>query len=105
MTLTGSNYAGNNVAELAGSEGKKTVLELGGSDPYIVFADADLEQAAETAIMARFQNNGQSCIAAKRFIIEEKAFDPFVGSNLSKIVMSHALHSSLKSSIFANEVK
>ncbi len=78
ITLTGSNYAGYRVAELAGSLGKKTVLELGGSDPYIVFADADLENAAETAIMARFQNNGQSCIAAKRFIVEEKAFEPFM---------------------------
>ncbi len=78
VTLTGSNYAGNRVAELAGSLGKKTVLELGGSDPYIVFADADLDNAAETAIMARFQNNGQSCIAAKRFIVEENAFDPFM---------------------------
>lgn len=78
ITLTGSNYAGNKVAELAGAQGKKSVLELGGSDPYVVFADADLELAAETAIMARFQNNGQSCIAAKRFIIEESAFDPFI---------------------------
>lgn len=78
VTLTGSNYAGNRIAEMAGALGKKCVLELGGSDPYIVFADADLEKAAETAIMARFQNNGQSCIAAKRFIVEEKAFEPFL---------------------------
>jgi succinate-semialdehyde dehydrogenase/glutarate-semialdehyde dehydrogenase len=78
ITLTGSNYAGNRVAELAGSVGKKTVLELGGSDPYVVFADADLENAAETGIMARFQNNGQSCIAAKRFIIQENAYDEFM---------------------------
>jgi succinate-semialdehyde dehydrogenase/glutarate-semialdehyde dehydrogenase len=78
ITLTGSNYAGNRVAELSGAQGKKTVLELGGSDPYVVFADADLEAAAETAIMARFQNNGQSCIAAKRFIIEESAFEAFM---------------------------
>jgi succinate-semialdehyde dehydrogenase/glutarate-semialdehyde dehydrogenase len=78
VTLTGSNYAGDKVAEIAGARGKKTVLELGGSDPYVVFADANLEKAAETAIMARFQNNGQSCIAAKRFIIEEAAFDRFM---------------------------
>ncbi|MFC2098361.1 NAD-dependent succinate-semialdehyde dehydrogenase [Bacteroidota bacterium] len=78
ITLTGSNYAGNKVAEFAGANGKKTVLELGGSDPYIVFSDADLEKAAEMAIMARFQNNGQSCIAAKRFIIEEAAFEEFM---------------------------
>ncbi len=85
ITLTGSNYAGNRVAELAGSMGKKTVLELGGSDPYIVFADADLEEAAETGIMARFQNNGQSCIAAKRFIIEEKIFGQFLEIFKSKV--------------------
>jgi succinate-semialdehyde dehydrogenase/glutarate-semialdehyde dehydrogenase len=78
VTLTGSNHAGNRVAELAGAAGKKTVLELGGSDPYVIFADADIEKAAETGIMARFQNNGQSCIAAKRFIIEEKAMDRFM---------------------------
>jgi len=85
VTLTGSNYAGNRVAELAGSFGKKTVLELGGSDPYVVFADADLEEAAETAIMARFQNNGQSCIAAKRFIIEKTVFEPFLELFKSKV--------------------
>ena len=85
ITLTGSNYAGNRIAELAGSLGKKTVLELGGSDPYVVFADADLELAAETAIMARFQNNGQSCIAAKRFIIEEKAYDAFMSLFIPRV--------------------
>jgi succinate-semialdehyde dehydrogenase/glutarate-semialdehyde dehydrogenase len=78
ITLTGSNYAGNRVAETAGAIGKKTILELGGSDPYIVFSDADLENAAENAVMARFQNNGQSCIAAKRFIIQEDAFESFM---------------------------
>ena len=85
ITLTGSNYAGNKVAELAGSVGKKTVLELGGSDPYVVFADADLEQAAEIAIMARFQNNGQSCIAAKRFIVEDSVFDRFLEIFTNKV--------------------
>ncbi len=85
ITLTGSNYAGNRVAEFAGSQGKKTVLELGGSDPYLVFADADLEQAAETGIMARFQNNGQSCIAAKRFIVEDKVFEDFLALFKSKV--------------------
>jgi succinate-semialdehyde dehydrogenase/glutarate-semialdehyde dehydrogenase len=85
VTLTGSNYAGNRVAELAGSAGKKTVLELGGSDPYVVFADADLEKAADTGIMARFQNNGQSCIAAKRFIIEKKVHDQFLKIFKSKV--------------------
>jgi len=85
ITLTGSNYAGNRIAKHAGSQGKKTVLELGGSDPYVVFADADLELAAETGIMARFQNNGQSCIAAKRFIVEESAFGPFMSLFKSKV--------------------
>ncbi|MFC2116037.1 NAD-dependent succinate-semialdehyde dehydrogenase [Bacteroidota bacterium] len=85
VTLTGSNYAGNRIAEIAGTHGKKTVLELGGSDPYIVFADADLEKAADCAIMARFQNNGQSCIAAKRFIVEEQAFEPFMALFKSRV--------------------
>ncbi len=79
-TLTGSNKAGYKVAELAGSKGKKTVLELGGSDPYLVFEDADIPAAAETAIMARFQNTGQSCIAAKRFIIQREVYDQFLDS-------------------------
>jgi succinate-semialdehyde dehydrogenase/glutarate-semialdehyde dehydrogenase len=78
VTLTGSNSAGYKIAELAGKYGKKTVLELGGSDPYIVFESADLKKSAEMAIMARFQNNGQSCIAAKRFFIQDSVFDVFL---------------------------
>jgi succinate-semialdehyde dehydrogenase/glutarate-semialdehyde dehydrogenase len=85
ITLTGSNHAGYKVAELAGAMGKKTVLELGGSDPYIIFADADLEKAAETGIMARFQNNGQSCIAAKRFIVQEEVYDAFLSLFREKV--------------------
>jgi len=78
VTLTGSNKAGYRIAELAGRYGKKSVLELGGSDPYIVFESADLKKSAETAVMARFQNNGQSCIAAKRLFIQDKKFDDFL---------------------------
>jgi succinate-semialdehyde dehydrogenase/glutarate-semialdehyde dehydrogenase len=76
-TLTGSERAGVSIGKEAGSNVKKTVLELGGSDAFIVLADADIDAAAETAVRARFQNNGQSCIAAKRFFIEESVFEAF----------------------------
>ncbi|HEU4319817.1 MAG TPA: NAD-dependent succinate-semialdehyde dehydrogenase [Acidimicrobiia bacterium] len=89
-TLTGSDPAGRAVASKAGSLLKKTVLELGGSDPYLVLADADLAKAAETCATSRLINGGQSCISAKRFIVEEPVVEEFTelfAAGLSKAVM------------------
>jgi succinate-semialdehyde dehydrogenase/glutarate-semialdehyde dehydrogenase len=77
VTLTGSTPAGRSVASTAGNVVKKTVLELGGSDPYLVLRDADIENAAQTCVSSRLINGGQSCIAAKRFIVETPVLQAF----------------------------
>src|SRR5262245_11767960 len=89
-TLTGSEGAGRAVAAIAGRELKKTVLELGGSDPFVVMPSADINKAAQVATTARCQNNGQSCIAAKRFIVHADCYDEFAEafvSHMSALVL------------------
>lgn len=92
VTLTGSTEVGSIVAAQAGKALKKQVLELGGSDPFIVLADADIEEAAKIAVRSRYINVGQSCVNAKRFIVEESVADRFVEAfveNVSALKVGH----------------
>lgn len=110
VTLTGSTRAGKTVAQLAGAHLKKTVLELGGSDPYIILDDADLDIAAKLCTTSRLLNCGQSCIAAKRFIVHEKIHDIFIQKvkeqiqnaklgPMARIDLRDELHQQVKKSI------
>ena len=94
VSFTGSEQAGIAIASEAGKNLKKSVLELGGSDPFIVLEDANLEETAKQSTFARLQNNGQSCIASKRFIVSKKIVDAFselMAENFHKVVMGDQL--------------
>jgi len=90
VALTGSEFAGASVASIAGANIKRQVLELGGSDPFIVLNDADLDKATDVGIASRMLNAGQSCIASKRFIIQDGILDDFMDMTIKKIKNLHA---------------
>jgi succinate-semialdehyde dehydrogenase/glutarate-semialdehyde dehydrogenase len=90
VTLTGSVAAGRSVAAAAGQAVKKTVLELGGSDPYVILRDADLDLAVDRCVASRLMNSGQSCIAAKRFIVEAPLLEDFVAAFVEAMRGKHA---------------
>ncbi|HEX2249429.1 MAG TPA: NAD-dependent succinate-semialdehyde dehydrogenase [Gemmatimonadales bacterium] len=107
-TLTGSTGAGSHVASAAGKQIKKTVLELGGSDPFIVMPSADIDQAARTAVKARTINNGQSCIAAKRFIVSEAVADEFerrLVAGMEALVVGDPMDAATEVGPLANEAQ
>ncbi|MEV4620480.1 NADP-dependent succinic semialdehyde dehydrogenase [Asanoa sp. NPDC049573] len=98
-TLTGSSSAGRSVAAIAGRALKKMVLELGGSDPFVVLPSADFDRAVDTAVRARCQNNGQSCIAAKRFIVHGDVYDAFARAftdQMAELQVGDPLHHATK---------
>lgn len=98
VTLTGSEYAGSAVAAIAGKHIKKSVLELGGSDPFIVLADADIEKAAKIATQSRMMNAGQACICAKRFIVVEaikEEFTHYFKDNIAKLIQGNPMDPSV----------
>ncbi|HBM05246.1 MAG TPA: succinate-semialdehyde dehydrogenase, partial [Erythrobacter sp.] len=85
VTMTGSDGAGSHIGELASKNLKKTVLELGSNDAYLVLEDADIETAVKTCVMGRLYNNGETCVSAKRFIVTDAVYDEFVSAFVERM--------------------